>query len=203
VTAIPGIRAYFIDLIGRQDHPGGVPMDRRRDAMAAAAEIITRAIAKAEALGRPALTTTGRILVDPNYPMFVPGKVTFSLDARHPDPGAFEELWRHHAEVVREVTARRQVGVTWTLKATHAPCPSDPATVTLLEDTARQLDIPTMRLTSGAVHDAMEMGKRFKMAMIFVRSEGGRSHTPVEFTSIPDAVAGIEVLAAALHRLAY
>jgi allantoate deiminase len=56
---------------------------------------------------------------------------------------------------------------------------------------------------SGGVHDAQRMADIARSAMIFVRSRGGRSHTPEEFTSTDDAVAGITVLAATLHRLAY
>ena len=58
-------------------------------------------------------------------------------------------------------------------------------------------------MSSGAGHDSQQMSKIAKVAMIFVRSKDGRSHTPEEFSSIDDIVAGIEVLAAGLHRLAY
>jgi allantoate deiminase len=58
-------------------------------------------------------------------------------------------------------------------------------------------------MASGAGHDSQQMAKIAKIAMIFVRSKGGRSHTPEEFSSIPDIVAGISVLAQTLHALAY
>ena len=58
-------------------------------------------------------------------------------------------------------------------------------------------------MASGAGHDSQQMAKIAKIAMIFVRSKDGRSHTPEEFSSIEDIVAGIEVLAGALHALAY
>ena len=60
-----------------------------------------------------------------------------------------------------------------------------------------------MTMTSGAVHDAMQMAEIARVAMIFVRSRGGISHSPEEFTAAEDAAAGIEVLARALHALAY
>jgi acetylornithine deacetylase/succinyl-diaminopimelate desuccinylase-like protein len=58
-------------------------------------------------------------------------------------------------------------------------------------------------MTSGAVHDAMQLAEIAKIAMIFVRSQGGISHSPEEFTSARDAAAGAEVLASALHRIGY
>jgi allantoate deiminase len=75
--------------------------------------------------------------------------------------------------------------------------------VRLLEDTAGDLGIPAMLLHSGAGHDSQIMSRIARVAMIFVRSEGGRSHTPEEFTSVDDAVAGIRILAASLYKLAY
>jgi allantoate deiminase len=58
-------------------------------------------------------------------------------------------------------------------------------------------------MPSGALHDTQRMSKVSRVAMIFVQSRDGRSHTPAEFTSIEHAVAGIQVLAAALYKLAY
>ena len=58
-------------------------------------------------------------------------------------------------------------------------------------------------MPSGGGHDCQVMARRCKAAMLFVPSKDGRSHTPDEYTA-PDAMAaGVQVLAAALHRLAY
>jgi allantoate deiminase len=58
-------------------------------------------------------------------------------------------------------------------------------------------------MASGAGHDTQQMAAIAKVAMVFVRSKDGRSHTPEEFSSLEDIVAGIKVLAAALYKLAY
>jgi allantoate deiminase len=60
-----------------------------------------------------------------------------------------------------------------------------------------------MKMASGAGHDAQQMATICPIAMIFVRSEGGRSHTPEEFSAIEDIVAGVTVLAGTLYNLAY
>ena len=203
VNAITGLRGYSMEAHGRADHAGAFPMDLRRDPMAAAAEIILGVRENALAMGRPAVTTVGRIAAEPNYPPIVPERVTFTVDARHPEPQARLALFARHEALFREVGVRRNVAVTWRINSDNPPYVCDPALVRTLEDAARGQGIPTMTLHSGAGHDSQIMGRRYPAAMLFVRSKEGRSHTPAEFTSIPDAVAGIQTLAAALHALAY
>jgi allantoate deiminase len=203
VKGIPGIRHYLVELVGRTDHAGGVPMDLRRDAMAAAAEIITRAGETARSWGRPAVTTTGRIHVDPNLAAAIPGKVTFTIDARHPDPANVQELWASHEALIQSVAKKHDVEASWSLLVDHPPCPSDPGLIDLLEATATEQGIPFLSMFSGGGHDTQQMGLMAKVAMVFVQSRGGRSHTPDEYTAPEHAAAGIQVLTAALHRLAY
>ncbi|MGI8687974.1 MAG: Zn-dependent hydrolase [Thermomicrobiales bacterium] len=203
VSAITGLRGYTVEVHGRADHAGAFPMDLRRDPMAAAAEIILGVRENALAMGRPAVTTVGRIAAEPNFPAIVPERVIFSVDARHPDPAKRTELYERHERLFRDVARQRNVAVTWQVRSDTPPCICDPETVQLLETAAREQGIPTMTMQSGAGHDSQIMATCSKVAMLFVRSKDGRSHTPEEFTTIEDAVAGITVLASALHTLAY
>jgi allantoate deiminase len=203
VTGITGLRHYVVEVRGQANHAGAFPMDLRRDPMAGAAEIIGGVIDTAAAIGRPAVTTVGRIQADPNYPAIVPGKVTFTIDARHPDAGPLAELYARHEALMRDVAARRGLDISWHTTLDLPPSPADATTVQLLQDAARDLGVPAMLMHSGAGHDSQVMAGRSKIAMIFVQSKDGRSHTPEEFTSIEHAVLGINVLAAGLHRLAY
>ena len=203
VDAITGIRHYVVTLTGEANHAGAFPMDWRRDPMAGAAEIISGVIATAHRMGRPAVTTVGRMEVEQNGPAIVPGKVTFTVDARHPDPAARQLLYARHEALMREVAARRDLTIDWHLTFDLEPVICDPAVVGLLEAAALAQSVPTLTMASGAVHDTQRMAAVSRVAMIFVRSRDGRSHTPEEFSSLEDCVAGIEVLAAALQRLAY
>ncbi len=92
---------------------------------------------------------------------------------------------------------------TWSIRIEKEPCLSDPDLVATFEAAAKAQGIPTLTMASGAGHDTQQMAKIARTVMIFVRSKDGRSHTPEEFSSIADICAGIEVLAAGLHRLAY
>lgn len=203
VTGITGIRHYLVELTGVANHAGAFPMDLRRDPMLGASEIISGVIYTAHRIGRPAVTTVGRMHVDPNGAAIVPEKVTFSVDARHPDPAAREALYEKHEQFMRDVAKRHELDISWTHTVDHAPCVCDPGLVAVIEEAAREQGIPYLRMASGAAHDSQQMARKCPVAMIFVQSKDGRSHTPAEFTSVEHCVAGIEVLAAALHRLAY
>ncbi len=203
VPAINGIRHYVVELTGRSDHAGARPMDLRRDPMAGAAEIMLGIIDTALRMGRPAVTTVGRMEVEPNGPAIVPERVTFTIDARHSDPETRIRLYQAHEEWMRAVAARRGLDVSWTITTDLEPLVCDKEIVQTLQTAATEQDVPFLTMPSGAVHDTQRMADVARVAMIFVRSQGGRSHTPAEFTTTEDAVAGIRVLAGALHRLAY
>jgi allantoate deiminase len=203
VTGITGYRHYDVTLTGTANHAGAFPMDLRRDPMAGAAEIISGVINTAQRMGRPAVTTVGRIHAEPNFPAIVPERVTFMIDARHPDLDQRELLYQRHEALLREVATRRDLDLELTMNKDLAPRPCDPEIVDLLDQAASDLEIPHMRLTSGAVHDTQRFGQIARTAMIFVQSRDGRSHTPDEFTETEHAALGVEVLARGLHQLAW
>lgn len=203
VSAITGLRHYVVELTGRSDHAGARPMDTRLDPMLGAAEIIGAVIEHAMALGRPAVTTVGRISSVPNLTAAVPESVTFTIDARHPDPRALEALYGHHESIIQTVARRRGLTARWEVLIEQQPYALDPSLVEVLERSAREAGVGALTLHSGAGHDTQRIATIAPAAMVFVRSAGGRSHTPAEYTSPEDAAAGIAVLARALHHLAY
>jgi allantoate deiminase len=143
------------------------------------------------------------LAIEPNYPAIIPERVTFMIDARHPDPALREQLYEQHEKLVYEIADRRRLNVDLHINRDLAPRPCDPGIVDLLDQAATDLDIPHMRLTSGAVHDTQRFAQIAQTAMIFVQSKAGRSHTPEEFTSTEHATLGIKVLTESLRRLAY
>jgi allantoate deiminase len=203
VDAITSITHYVVELVGRSDHAGARPMVGRLDPMAGFAEIAQAVIGVALESGAPAVTTIGRVHVEPNIPSAVPDKVTFTLDSRHPDQRMVNAQHAEQERVMREIAERRGLQVSWTKPLDLPACPCSPDVVAALERSAQEQAIPYRRMHSGAGHDTQNIAKIAKVAMVFVRSKDGRSHTPAEFTSVEDAVAGIRVLAGALHELAY
>jgi allantoate deiminase len=203
VDAITQIRHTEVTLTGVSNHAGAFPMDLRADPMAGFAEIASRVIAHAEALGRPAVSTVGRCEVRPNAPAIIPQEVTFTIDARHPDPAAAAALYATHDAMIDTVAGARGLTATRRVLFDHPACPSDPGLVEALQSAADDAGIGTLTMASGAGHDAQQMARICPVAMVFVRSKDGRSHTPEEFSTPEDIAAGIEILTGAIHRLAY
>jgi allantoate deiminase len=203
VDSITAIRHYVVELRGRSDHAGARPMEGRLDPMAGFAEIVTAVIGVALESGPPAVTTVGRVEVEPNLPSAVPDKLTFTLDSRHPDQHAVNAQHARQEQLMREIAERRGLQISWTTPLDLPACPSDPTVVAVLERAATGQGIPFRRMHSGAGHDTQNIAKIAKTAMVFARSKDGRSHTPEEFTSAEDAAAAIRVLAATLYLLAY
>ena len=203
VTSVTGIRHWQVELTGEENHAGAFPMDLRRDAMQGFCEIAQGVVDTAHRWGRPAVTTVGRIEVSPNLTAAVPGRVRFTVDARHARPEPFHALLASHERLMREVADRRNLGFALEERTHHEACVSDPGILAALERAAAAQGVPCLHMASGAAHDTQQVGLIAPVAMVFVRSKDGRSHTPEEFSSVDDMVKGIEVLAGALHDMAY
>lgn len=203
VSAITGMGQFEITFEGEQNHAGAFPMDLRRDPMAGFAEIASALIDHAHRLGRPAVTTIGQCTLYPAGTAIIPERVTFSLDARHPDPDKRKELYRTQDRMMREICTRRELSYKCQKLLDLAPCQSDPALMRVLQRAVKVQGVEAMTMVSGAGHDAQQMALIAPVAMIFVRSKDGRSHTPQEFSTSEDCCAGIRVLAQALYELAY
>ena len=203
VSGVTAIRGTLVELGGTANHAGAFPMASRRDAVAGFAEIVAGVTACAERMGPPAITTIGRIEVEPNLATAIAGTVRFTIDARHADAGRCAELCAAQDALMREVAERRGLDIDWQVTSQHDACRANPELLDALKRVARDMAIPSIEMVSGAAHDAQQMARIAPVAMVFVRSRGGRSHTPEEFSSTEDMVAGIRLLAGALHNLAY
>lgn len=203
VNVINGSQGALVEVIGESNHAGARPMDMRKDPLVGAAEMVLAVNRNATAMGRPAVSTVGRLEVEPNGSAIIPKKVTFSIDARHNDPESLRILNEAHERAVHEIAERHGLEVSWSFRPHLQPCVSDPEIVRLLEEAAAEQGISSLTMPSGALHDTQRMSEVARVAMIFVQSRDGRSHTPEEFSSIEHCVEGIRLLAAGLHKLAY
>jgi allantoate deiminase len=203
VTGIAGLRGITITLEGVANHAGAFPMQQRKDPVAGFAEIVSGVIGIAKEMGSPAVTTIGRVNVEPNLATIIPGKVEFTIDARHADADELKCMITRQDELMNEVAARLGFSLSAHVTSQHEACVSDPELMVELECAAGTAKVNPIKMVSGAAHDTQQISKIARTAMIFVRSQGGRSHTPEEFSSLDDIVDGIKVLAGTLHRLAY
>jgi len=189
VTSIAGSIRCLVSITGLAGHAGTVPMQLRRDAAAAAAEVVLAVERRCS--GMPGLVgTVGQLQVPGGAANVIPGRCELSVDIRadrdEVRDGAF-------ADVVAEserIAARRQVAIDWrkVLDVTSVPC-SPRMQQRWAESIARVTGSAEVRhLPSGAGHDAMVMAQVAEMGMLFVRcGNGGISHHPSETLSAEDA----------------
>ncbi|MDQ3226336.1 MAG: Zn-dependent hydrolase [Chloroflexota bacterium] len=201
VEGIVGITWSEIVADGRADHAGPSPMPLRRDALVAAARMIAGVDDIARAI-EGAVGTVGRIAAEPNVINTIPGKVTLSVDLRHPDAATLDRLMAALEHLARDVTALTGVTIGVNRFWTSEPTPFSTEVVDAVQAAADALGIATQRLWSGAGHDAKYMQEVAPSAMIFARSVNGLSHCEQEYSTPEDLEAGANVLLYAALRLA-
>jgi len=124
------------------------------------------------------------------------------VDVRDSDLPARRQVVREIFDAAGEIAARRGVELAVTPMVEDAPVACEPLVIEAVEAAVRELDLPFRRMISGANHDAMVMGARVPVGMIFVPSAGGIGHHPDEHTDPADLELGVQVLAGTLARLA-
>lgn len=197
VTAITGQRRYRVIVDGSSGHAGTVPMARRGDAVAAAAEMIL-ALERATLVAGECVSTVGRIVVEPNEPNVIAGRVTFTVDIRSGDDKRVEAVENALRESAGEVNGRRRVTAAIERLEARPPAPMDPKLRGALERALASIGQRSIDVPSGAGHDAMCLSRVAPTAMLFVPSIGGRSHVAEEETSAQDLEIGVDALAAGI-----
>ncbi len=194
VEGILGITWLNIIVEGRADHAGPSPMHTRRDALVAAAALVSKIQRVAVAAGEPAVGTVGRLDIEPNVINTIPGKVTLSADFRHPTAEGLDEMVAELRATSTLIEVESNVGVAVERFWTSEPTPFDPNVIDAVTKAVRHLDLPVRRLWSGAGHDAKYAADVSPSGMIFVRSRDGISHSEEERSDLADIEAGANVL---------
>ncbi|MEK5439581.1 MULTISPECIES: allantoate deiminase [Paenibacillus] len=203
VQGIVGQRRYVVKVSGIANHAGTTPMLMRQDALASAVEMLYVLESAAKTAGEPLVATSGKLEVYPNTPNVIPGEVLFTLDIRHSEEDELERFCEKLLAECNEIAVKRGVTLEVTSVLHTVPAPMDTKLSAMLENICRQ-QVKTYRMmVSGAGHDAQLFAPRCPTAMIFVPSRAGISHSPEEYTSPEQLVAGLEVLTAMLYELAY
>jgi allantoate deiminase len=194
VSAINGASRGHVVVRGESGHAGALPMTLRRDALAAAAEMILAIERRAKA-DVDLVATVGRIEVQHSATNTVPGLVTFSLDIRAPQDRSRKAAERDIIEAVASIARSRSViaDVDFAHDAPASTC--DPHLSEALAASIARLGFKARRMPSGAGHDAMAFAGRIPFGMLFVRCRGGVSHNPAEYASQEDIDVGSRVLA--------
>ncbi len=202
VTSIVGIWQYSIRFEGVQNHAGTTRMAIRKDAGVALVELAHAIGARFPLVAGPrSVWTTGRILLDPGAASIVPGGAEMLFQFRDADPARLQVMEQALEALVAEADAG-PCRVTLTNLSRSTPKVMDAGFQDALERAAEGA-APGMsiRIPSGAGHDAQIFAERLPSAMLFVPSIGGISHHYSENTRDEDLVLGCQVLAAAAAEI--
>ena len=195
VSAIAGASRFRIEVIGEAGHAGTVPMDLRKDALVAAAEMVMAVERRAHGASEPGLVATvGAIEAAPGAPNVIPGRAKFSLDIRAPvDADRFRAI-EDLSSAFSTLAARRHVRVRVEKFYDEPAVTCDPGLVAQLEAAVERAGVTPLRLPSGAGHDGLAIAALCPIAMLFVRCKGGISHNPAESITVKDADVATGVL---------
>lgn len=203
VDSITGLRSWSLRFSGEANHAGTTPMDYRKDAFMGLADFaheVPRILD--ENGGESSRATIGKAEILPGAPNSVPGAVEFSLDFRDPSTDVLDDLSHAFQKVLAAIARRRGLMFEFGVQGELKPVAADPRLTEILDQSAQRLDLRARHILSGAAHDAQVVGRIAPMAMIFVPSKGGLSHSPAEWTAWEDIEAGANLMLGAIGELA-
>jgi N-carbamoyl-L-amino-acid hydrolase len=199
VSGCAGVERHRFRFSGQASHAGTTPMDRRRDAGLAAAEMALRV----EEIGssHAGVATTGVLTLHPGIPTAVAGEAVLLVDLRHPRADELAAMLAEALAAAQAVAAARgcEAGSepVWRIE----PIPFDPELVSAAGLACAEAAGSDRVLPSGALHDAAEVARVLPAAMVFCPSTGGISHAVEEDTPDSDLAAGIEAFGLLANRV--
>lgn len=203
VDAITGLFRWDMRFVGESNHAGTTPMDLRRDAFQAAAELAVQIERILEEHGSPrSRATIGRIELVPGAANVVPGEARLALEVRDTDPATLRGLSDAFRRTCSSIARRRNLRFEFELVSEIEPVLCHERVMAAVQRACDALEIPPLRMPSGAAHDTQMMARTAPAGMIFVPSRGGRSHSPAEWTAPADIERGANVLLHTLLELA-
>lgn len=202
VTHIAAPASMRIVLEGEGGHAGGKLMPGRRDALAAAAELILALEAAAKATG--AIDTVGTVGVCDVFPGAVnsiPSRVRLETDIRDIDAARRDGVIERLKTTGTEVARRRGIAIKTDIINADPPATCDTAILDAMEQAVNEAGKTCKPMVSRAYHDSLFMARIAPVAMLFIPCRGGVSHRPDEYASPEWIGSGVHVLARTLAAL--
>jgi N-carbamoyl-L-amino-acid hydrolase len=202
VSGIQGLRWFEVEIRGRAAHAGTTPRADRQDALMAALDLLSdlRRLLDDGDDDRVRFTV-GRMTISPGSPNTVPDKLTFTIDLRHPDRGALNDLAISIRDACRR-PARAGCAVDLREILDSPPVAFDPRIVESIRLATAARGYSSFDLVSGATHDAKYLAGLCPTGMIFIPCRDGISHHESEAIEPDDANAGAQILADVVLELA-
>lgn len=201
VSGIAGPLWLKFTLEGEAGHAGTTPMTGRRDALAAAAELLL--VIEREA-GRMTRTvgTVGQLQVQPGGVNIIPGRVEFTLDLRDVDVAVRDEVEQSIVMNAQTICNERGISLQVDTLQRVQPVMCNEQLQGLMREAAMELGQDAPTVVSGAGHDGMQFADKWPVGMLFARSKNGVSHHPDEYTSEADCALAANVLLGTIVRFA-
>ena len=194
VEGIVGINWWTCTATGFANHAGTTPMDRRQDALAAAARAALAVRQEVRAEPGRQVGTVGYLKVEPGARNIIPGRVEFPVELRDLEAAKVERIWTRIQQRFAEIAREENVKLECVPLSSDAPARTHSLFQETIREAAQSAGLGTMDLPSGAGHDAQNVARFAPIGMIFVPSRGGISHSPQEFTPGDQMANGAEVL---------
>jgi allantoate deiminase len=192
VEAIVGLTQYEVTVTGKAGHAGTTPMDRRTDALVAAAKVISQLPELAVREGNGTVITTGRLNVFPNGANVIPDKVVFTVDIRSGKEVNVQNVIRNMEELL-ESHSQNGVEIVAEQRLYMQPKELNQGIRSLLKESSTELKIPYCSIDSGAGHDAMVFSDFTDVGMLFIPSKAGLSHCPEEWSDAGHIAQAVEI----------
>ena len=206
VTSIAAPSRFKVLFKGRADHSGTTPMDMRKDALVAAAELIEfieKICRKHASMARGRVVgTVGAMKIEPGVINAVPGQTELSVDIRGTSAQSKNRVAGRVKRQAHAIARQRGLGIAVLTIREENPMPLDKRLLRISRELCEEKAIDYEIMPSGAGHDAMQMAKITAAGMIFVPSRRGISHNPLEWTDPADIALGAQLLMETMIRVA-
>ena len=205
VTSIAAPSRFKVIFTGQADHSGTTPMEMRKDALVAAAQLIEyvekicrkfSSMEKGRVVG-----TVGAMKIEPGVINAVPGRAELSIDIRSTSAQAKDKVARLVKQRGAAIARDRGIAIEVLNIRTEEPVPLDKRLLRITRQLCDEKAIDYEIMPSGAGHDAMQMAKITPAGMIFIPSRRGISHNPLEWTDPDDIALGAQLLMETMIRV--
>src|SRR5262245_14842648 len=206
VTSIAAPTRFKVIFTGQADHSGTTPMEMRKDALVAGAELITAvekmcrrfsSMDKGRVVG-----TVGAMKIEPGVINAIPGRTELAVDIRSISADAKKRVVQLVKRRINDIARQRNIAVEILPIRDENPVPLDTGLIRLLIDCCENREVAYEVMPSGAGHDARQVAKITRAGMLFIPSKRGRSHSPLEWSDPEDICLGTQLLLDAIVRIA-
>mgnify|MGYP006271641201 CR=1 FL=1 len=206
VTDVTGIFHCQVEIVGEANHAGSTPMPGRRDALAAASELVLDVESTAQHLveteSESAVGTVGKLDVSPNATNVIPGRARLGIDIRDVEADSISRLTDRVRDTCERLERERDVETAFEVELDVSPTPLAERCCDAIRAGADAFELDAMDLFSGAAHDTMHVADATDAGMLFSPSRDGISHNPREWTDWDDCADATRALAGGIRELA-